>query len=53
MPRRLAMFGVIGGPLVFASSIAALFGAFDQSSGAAFVLALPEIVSSKPRLRST
>jgi hypothetical protein len=44
MPSRLAMFGIIGGPLAFASSIAVLFGAWDQTSGAAFFLTIPEIV---------
>lgn len=29
MPQRLAMLGIIGGPLGFASSIAVLFGVFD------------------------
>ncbi len=41
---RLAMFGVIGGPLAFASPTAVLFGAWDQTSGAAFILTVPEIV---------
>ena len=30
MPPRLAMLGVIGGPLIFVSSIAVLFGAYKQ-----------------------
>ena len=30
MPPRLAMLGVIGGPLIFASSIAVLFGVYEQ-----------------------
>ena len=30
MPPRLAMLGVIGGPLIFASSIAVLLGAYEQ-----------------------
>ena len=30
MPPRLAMLGVMGGPLIFASSIAVLFGAYEQ-----------------------
>jgi hypothetical protein len=44
MPPRLALFGVIGGPLLFASSIAVLFGAYDQTDGGAGLLALPEII---------
>jgi len=42
MPARLAMLGVIGGPLVFASSTAVLFGAFDQTDSVAGLLAFPE-----------
>ncbi len=37
------MFGLIGGPLIFASSIAVLFGAYEQA-GAHFLLSIPEIV---------
>jgi Domain of unknown function (DUF4386) len=44
MPPRLAMFGVIGGPLAFATSIAVLFGAYEQASAPAFIVTLPEIV---------
>ena len=44
MPPRLAMFGVIGGPLIFASSIAVLFGVYDQTTARAGIFALPEIV---------
>jgi hypothetical protein len=44
VPRQIAIFGLIGGPLIFASSIAILFGAYDQTGGVGFVLALPEIV---------
>jgi hypothetical protein len=43
MPRRLAMFGVIGGPLIFASSIAVLFGAYEQD-GAHAIFSLPEAI---------
>jgi hypothetical protein len=43
MPPRLAMFGVIGGPLIFASSIAVLFGAYEQD-GAHAVFSLPEAI---------
>jgi hypothetical protein len=41
MPPRLAMLGVIGGPLIFASAIAVLFGAYEQD-GFHAVLSLPE-----------
>ena len=44
MPPRLALFGVIGGPLLFASSIAVLFGAYDQTDGGAGIFALPEAI---------
>jgi hypothetical protein len=43
VPRQIAMLGLIGGPLIFASSIAILFGAYEQTGGTAFLLALPEI----------
>ena len=41
MPPRLAMLGVIGGPLIFASSIAVLFGTYEQD-GAHVILSVPE-----------
>jgi Domain of unknown function (DUF4386) len=44
VPRQIAMFGLVGGPLIFASSIAILFGAYEQTGEVGFVLALPEIV---------
>jgi hypothetical protein len=44
MPRRLAMFGLVGGPLLFVSGIAVMFGAFDINSAPRFVCALPEII---------
>jgi hypothetical protein len=43
VPRQLAMFGVVGGPLIFASSIAVLFGVYEQD-GAHFFFSIPEIV---------
>ena len=43
VPRWIATSGLIGGPLIFASSIAVLFGAYEQD-GAHFAFALPEIV---------
>jgi uncharacterized protein DUF4386 len=44
MPRQLAMLGLIGGPLLFASSTAVLFGAYEQGDGAHFLLSIPEIL---------
>ena len=41
MPPRLAMLGVIGGPLIFVSSIAVLFGAYEQD-GLHPLFSLPE-----------
>ena len=39
----MALLGLIGGSLIFASGIAILFGAFKNGSPAASLLALPEI----------
>jgi hypothetical protein len=44
MPQRLAMFGLVGGPLLLVSGIAVMFGAFDLNSAPRFVCALPEII---------
>ena len=41
MPPRLAMLGVVGGPLIFLSAIAVLFGAYEQD-GLHALLSLPE-----------
>jgi Domain of unknown function (DUF4386) len=43
VPRWMAMFGLVGGPLIFASAIAVLFGAYEQD-GAHFFFSIPEIV---------
>jgi Domain of unknown function (DUF4386) len=43
VPRGMAMLGLIGGPLIFASGIAIVFGAYKDGSAAATVTALPEI----------
>jgi hypothetical protein len=43
VPRWIAMFGVVGGPLIFASAIAVLLGAYKQT-GVHFVFSIPEIV---------
>jgi hypothetical protein len=37
------MFGVVGGPLIFASAIAVLFGVYDQG-GLHVLFSIPEIV---------
>jgi hypothetical protein len=44
MPQRLAMFGLVGGPLLLVSAIAVMFGAFDINSAPRFVCSLPEII---------
>ena len=43
MPPRLALFGVIGGPLIFLSAIAVLFGAYEQD-GLHALFSLPEAI---------
>jgi hypothetical protein len=43
VPRWMALFGLVGGPLIFASSIAVLLGAYEQD-GAHFLFSIPEIV---------
>jgi Domain of unknown function (DUF4386) len=43
VPRQIAIFGLVGGPLIFASSIAVLFGAYEQD-GAHFFFSIPEII---------
>jgi Domain of unknown function (DUF4386) len=42
VPRRMALLGLIGGPLLLASDIAVLFGAYNQTSRAAGILTVPE-----------
>ncbi|MFE5549786.1 DUF4386 domain-containing protein [Streptomyces sp. NPDC056534] len=41
MPRGLAMLGVVGGPLIFISAIAVLFGAYEQN-GLHVLFSVPE-----------
>ncbi len=41
VPRWIARLGLAGGPLVFASSTAVLFGLYDQTSATAGLAALP------------
>jgi len=44
VPRRMAMFGLVGGPLLIASFGFQLFGVYENGSGPSFLLALPEII---------
>jgi hypothetical protein len=44
VPRRMAMFGLVGGPMLILSFGLILFGVYENGSGAAFLLALPEII---------
>jgi uncharacterized protein DUF4386 len=44
VPRRFAQFGVAAGSLALVTALLVLFGAYDQSSGASFILTLPEAV---------
>jgi hypothetical protein len=41
VPRAIAVLGLVGGPLVFASSTAVLFGLYDQVSAFAGLAAFP------------
>jgi hypothetical protein len=41
---RHAQFGVAGGSLALVTALLVLFGAYDQTSGASFILTLPEAV---------
>jgi hypothetical protein len=44
VPRRMAMFGLVGGPMLILSFGLILFGVYENGSGAAFLFALPEII---------
>jgi hypothetical protein len=44
VPRRFAQFGMVGGSLALVTALLVLFGAYGQTSGASFVLTLPEAV---------
>ena len=44
VPRGLAMFGLIGGPLVLLSGTAVLFGIIDAGSSAVTLATIPEII---------
>jgi hypothetical protein len=43
VPRRMAMLGLVGGPMLIASFVMILFGVYENSSGPAFLMAVPEI----------
>jgi hypothetical protein len=44
VPRRMAMLGLVGGPLICASGIAVLFGAIDQGSAWQSIATIPEFI---------
>ena len=43
VPRRMAMLGLIGGPMLIVSFVLILFGVYENGSGPSFLMALPEI----------
>lgn len=43
VPRRMAILGLVGGPMLILSFVLILFGAFENGSGPSALLALPEI----------
>ncbi len=44
MPRRLALIGLVGGPMAVGTAIAVLFGAYEQVSPISFFFTVPEII---------
>jgi hypothetical protein len=44
VPRRMALLGVIGGPLSVVGATFVLFGAWEQTSAAQFIFTIPEIL---------
>jgi hypothetical protein len=44
VPRGMAILGLIGGPMLIVSFGLILFGVYENGSGPAFLMALPEIV---------
>jgi hypothetical protein len=44
VPRRMAMFGLVGGPLLILSFVLILFGVYENGPGLAGLMALPEII---------
>ena len=43
VPRRMAMLGLVGGPMLIVSFALILFGVYDNGSAPSFFMALPEI----------
>ena len=43
VPRRMAILGLVGGPLLILSFVLILFGAYDNGSTPSGLMALPEI----------
>jgi hypothetical protein len=44
VPRPLALLGLVGGPLLFASGIAVMFGLYEQLSVWSFIATVPEFL---------
>jgi hypothetical protein len=44
VPRRMALLGLIGGPLSLVGATFVLFGAWEQTSATQFILTVPEIL---------
>ena len=44
VPRRMAMLGLVGGPLVCASGVSVLFGVIEPGSVGQFLATVPEIL---------
>jgi hypothetical protein len=44
VPRRMAMLGLVGGPLVCASGIAVMFGVFEAGSAGQVIATVPEML---------
>ncbi|HEY8447845.1 MAG TPA: DUF4386 domain-containing protein [Thermomicrobiales bacterium] len=44
MPRQLALFGIVGGPLVCVAGILVLFDVFELGGAGQFILTVPEII---------
>lgn len=44
VPRRMALLGLVGGPLAFVGGVLVVFGAFDDPSGPLFAFTVVEIV---------
>jgi peptidoglycan/LPS O-acetylase OafA/YrhL len=44
VPRRLAMFGLVGGPLIILSGTLVMFGVFDLHDTGQGLMSIPEII---------